>query len=56
MCMCEQFVPGPSSGVLPGSGSGVPTAVSAMVMGCITCQYAWSLALSQVVGRCSLTL
>ncbi len=38
------------SGVLPDSASGVPTAVSAMIMGAITCCYAWSLALSQVAS------
>jgi MATE family multidrug resistance protein len=38
------------SGVLPESAGGVPTAVSAMVMGAITCAYAWSLALSQVAS------
>jgi MATE family multidrug resistance protein len=38
------------SGVLPDSAGGVPTAVSAMVMGAITCCYAWSLALSQVAS------
>lgn len=35
------------SGVLPGAQSGVPTSCSAMVMGMITLEYAWSLALSQ---------
>ena len=38
------------SGVLKDSASGVPTAVSAMIMGAITCAYAWSLALSQVAS------
>lgn len=38
------------SGVLKDSASGVPTAVSAMIMGAITCCYAWSLALSQVAS------
>ena len=38
------------SGVLPDSASGVPAAVSAMIMGAITCCYAWSLALSQVAS------
>lgn len=35
------------AGTLPGAASGVPTSVSAMVMGVISICYAWSLALSQ---------
>ena len=35
------------AGVLPGAASGVPTSVSAMIMGVISICYSWSLALSQ---------
>ena len=35
------------AGLLPGASSGVPTSVSAMIMGVVTLCYAWSLALSQ---------